>query len=529
MIDKTMLIGLDGATFSILNPLMEQGIMPFLKQLMASGVSGKLLSTVPPNTPAAWTSITTGRGPGNHGIIDYVRFESPDSKYLRFNGSNNVASETIWSIVSRHGLRTTSLNFPLMTPPLPINGFIVPGWIVWRYMKYGCYPAEFYDRLKDLPFFNVKELAMDIEIEEVSLDDYPEEEWEDRIKVYIRREKQWFELLCYMIEKEPCDFTGIIFDGVHRLQHLCWRLIHPDYLPKDLSPIENKAHELCLEYFSQLDSFIAEIVKLAGPETKLFFASAYGYTASVETFYINTWLHQNGYLEWIEGAEEDASSSTSPARYFNTIDLTKTTAFAITSSSNSIYFSVAGRRGEHGISPENYNSFRQELIDKLLAFTDPADGKPVVTKVWTREEAYSGSQIDTAPDLTLELRDHGFISTIRSKTLVEHRTQPIGIHHPEGIFMAMGPGISKNTVMEPFSILDVAPMLLHSLNIPLPEDLEGHIPEGVFTPDFIKEHPIKISSPTITPDAIPAPLKLQQDEEAQQKVLQRLKKLGYIE
>ncbi|MFQ5677390.1 MAG: alkaline phosphatase family protein, partial [bacterium] len=69
---KTLLLGLDGATFALLDSLMDEGTMPFLKELVERGVRANLMSTANPLTPPAWTSMTTGRSPGNHGIFDFL-------------------------------------------------------------------------------------------------------------------------------------------------------------------------------------------------------------------------------------------------------------------------------------------------------------------------------------------------------------------------------------------------------------------------------------------------------------------------
>ena len=78
---KTLLIGLDGATFTVLNPLLADGKMPFLKQVIERGVKASLFSTPNPLTPPAWTSIATGRSPGNHGIFDFVRGNERDGSF----------------------------------------------------------------------------------------------------------------------------------------------------------------------------------------------------------------------------------------------------------------------------------------------------------------------------------------------------------------------------------------------------------------------------------------------------------------
>ena len=222
MTKRTVLIGLDGATFTVLDALMQNGIMPFLKEFVASGVRAELKSIVPPLTPPAWTSLMTGRSPGQHGIFDFFRRESLQSHQIRFPDARDVRQETIWSMVSRQGQRVTVLNFPLTFPTPPINGYLVPGWMTWRTLPIGCYPSELYQRLKTIPGFNRRELAMDITLEEKAIEGCRQDEYEDLISLHIRREQQWFQVLRTLTQEDPCELTAVLFDGVDRLQHLCW-------------------------------------------------------------------------------------------------------------------------------------------------------------------------------------------------------------------------------------------------------------------------------------------------------------------
>src|SRR5690349_16306885 len=105
---QTLLIGVDGATFSVLDPLLEQGHMPFLQSFFATGVRAGLRTIVPPLTPPAWTSLMTGRTPGHHGVFDFFRLESAESRHIRFFNANDVHCDTIWTLASAHGLRITS-------------------------------------------------------------------------------------------------------------------------------------------------------------------------------------------------------------------------------------------------------------------------------------------------------------------------------------------------------------------------------------------------------------------------------------
>src|SRR3990170_1666122 len=83
---RLLIIGLDGATFDVLNPLIAEGRMPRLREAIAAGASGRLRSTVPPITPAAWTTFLTGKNPGSHGVIDFERYDVHTNK-LAFNST----------------------------------------------------------------------------------------------------------------------------------------------------------------------------------------------------------------------------------------------------------------------------------------------------------------------------------------------------------------------------------------------------------------------------------------------------------
>jgi len=76
-VHQTFLLGIDGATFSLLDSLVSDGHMPCFGGLMRRGVRAGLQSTAHPLTPPAWTTLMTGRTPGNHGVFDFIWSEEP--------------------------------------------------------------------------------------------------------------------------------------------------------------------------------------------------------------------------------------------------------------------------------------------------------------------------------------------------------------------------------------------------------------------------------------------------------------------
>ena len=527
MTARTVLIGLDGATFSILDPLMAEGVMPFLRRFTASGVRAELRSVVPPLTPPAWTSLMTGRTPGYHGVFDFFQPESAESRYLRFASSSDVACETIWSMASRHGLSVTALNFPLMFPPHPLNGYVVPGgWMPWKQLRLACYPSDLYDRLKALPGFNARELAMDMAVEEKAIEGCRDEEYEDWIQFHIRREQHWFEIVQYLMREDPSDLTAVLFDGVDKLQHLCWTYLDPSYRDTLSSARQQAIRAVCLDYFRQLDTLLEQIVGLAGPLANVVIASDHGFGATTEVFHVNTWLEQHGYLAWSDGVAPPESGSavlgmSDLARHVYRLDWSRTTAYAATPSSNGIHIVTAGQPDAPGVPRADYERFRSELTTKLRGITDPATGQPIVAGLWTREEAFPGPRGEIGPDLTLALRDGGLVSILPAPSAValQPRAKPSGAHRPEGVFLAAGPALRSGVSVPQLSILDVAPTLLYSLDLGIPDDLEGRLPESILAgttsragsaPAAGADHPIF-------------------DAEAEAAVLARLRALGYVE
>ena len=528
MSPRVLLIGLDGATFSILDPLMDEGVMPSLKSLIASGARSELTSVIPALTPPAWTSLMTGRSPGNHGIFDFLRFEfRSGSRQLRVLDSDDVASPTVWSILAKHGLKSTVLNFPMTFPARGISGNVVPGWVPWRHLRLACYPKTLYSRLTAaLPEFNPRELAMDMALEERALEGCTrEEDYENLIKLHIRRERQWFGVLRHLMHEDPADLTAILFDGVDKLQHFCWRFLDRAIFSASPSDWETRIRGWCLEYFREIDRFIGEIVAMGGEDVSVIIASDHGFGPTVEVFYLNAWLHQHGYLVWADAANVEQKHAETlglgtMARRFYEIDWDKTTAYCPTPSSNGIYITPSAGNGT-GVPAERYETFRRELMEALLR-------EPAVKQIWTREEAFAGSHMASAPDLTLSLRDGGLVSILPSDVLLKSREQAAGAHRSNGVFITAGNGIMQGLATSGLSILDVAPLLLHRMGLPVPMDLEGHVPEGLFQPEYLESHPILFDAPCSGSSVMAAPL-ANVDAQMEAEMMNQLRALGYME
>src|SRR3954465_6954965 len=111
MSEKLLVIGLDGASFNVLDSLIEKGHLKNLARLIDGGARAELETTFPPITAVAWSSFMTGKNPGKHGIFEFVRLDHDSKRELAVNASFRQG-RAIWDLLSDAGKRVIVHNFP---------------------------------------------------------------------------------------------------------------------------------------------------------------------------------------------------------------------------------------------------------------------------------------------------------------------------------------------------------------------------------------------------------------------------------
>lgn len=536
---STLLIGLDGATFTVLDPLLrgtgdEGVVMPFLASLIAEGYSAKLRSTNHPLTPPAWTSVVTGRTPGHHGIFDFVRFEDMGHElFFTLFDARDIRVPTLWEVAGAQGKSVVSLNFPMMAPPMPVNGSLIPGFVSWKHLRRNVWPEGLYDRVKAFPGFDAKELSWDFERESAIGDVMADEElhaWVDR---HLPRDRQWAGIGLRLLAEDRPDLFALMMDGTDKIQHQAWHVLDPALWAGGATEAARAVRRLVLQYFREVDDTLRRL-REAAPEAHMIIVSDHGFTGSEKVVRVNLHLAKLGHLVWREDDGSEAARRRDMSNFAN-LDWTRTRAFCPTPSSNGIVIRKRSEACPAGVPPEEYEAFRDRLIADLLELRDEATGERVIAQALKREDAFPGAAMDQAPDLTLILSDHGFVSVRNREPAVVRRPVPLGTHHPDGIFVMAGPGVARGRGPD-MSIVDTTVIATHSLGLPVPADFEGRIPEGLFEAGWLARHPIKAGpaaaaaalAPAAPPTMIPAKPGAAEDEQREE-ILAQLRLLGYIE
>jgi predicted AlkP superfamily phosphohydrolase/phosphomutase len=540
---KVLVIGLDGATFNVLNPLIEKLELSHLSSLFNEGASGLLQSVFPPVTGPAWTSFMTGKNPGKHGIIDFVDVVSGNRKIVN---SHSIRAENIWSILGGRGVEVGIVNVPVTYPPYKVNGFMISGMPTPEVNVAFSFPPSLGPELKEIlgpytvivPWMRYGKRHMDRFLTDV-----------------IRCTQQRGKYTTYLMEKYNWDFFMVVFNGTDVIAHALWDVIDDLCINSSDSP-RNKCEQLVSAYFQELDKVIGEICDLTDNNTTIFVVSDHGFGPMDKKMHINNWLSQIGLLsfdatkvrkkELLLHLEKFLSpvhayyrrlfpkSKSRPLLYrdqfYDCINWKNTKAFSASFTQQGIYINLKGREPYGIVNPgKEYEEIRELLIAELRKLSDPETGKPMVNKVYKKEEVYDGPFLKYAPDIMFILQGGRYqADDIISKKVFEACSwRMTGTHRMEGIVAVKGKGVKKRWQIKGANIIDLAPTILYSLGVPVPDDMEGNILTDIYTRDFIAAHPIEYTKTPFS-EVVRGADKVYSTEE-EDLISQKLKDLGYLD
>jgi len=519
MINKVLIIGLDGATFDLIKPFIKKGELPTFECLMKKGSYGNLQSVIPPLTPPAWTSLITGKNPGKHNIFDFFKLNSSNYDKVVVTSYDRKA-KPLWEILNKYNIRTGILNLPFTYPPEKINGFIVCGSDIVSLKSDFTYPKE----LKKELLNKIKNYRIGINWNYIDNEDY-----ENFIKDLNIVTEKLEETAFYLIKKYKPNFFMVVFDDLDRLQHFFWRHMDSKHIMHD-KKISEKYQDSILNYYKKLDLIIRKLLEFTTKDTIVLIVSDHGFGPLYKEVYINYYLKnlnllklkkekklQKSFLNKLGITKENLIhllklfnldwmikktpyklkifldyNINSSISSNSTIDWSKTKAYFFSISGQSIVINLKGRQ-INGIvnSGKEYNTIRNLIIKELKKLTDESNGKKIVKNVFKREEIYNGPHIKNSPDLIIQMEEgytakEGFSEEpiLLSKQGSAYKSAD---HRINGIFIIKGPNIIKSKEINNANILDITPTLLYLLSIPISEDIDGKILENIILNYNIKK------------------------------------------
>ena len=124
---RVTVVGVDGAAWRVIDPMLADGELPNLGGLIARGARARMRSKAPLWSPPVWTTIATGVPREVHGIENF--YAGPERGRKR-GGERLVTSidrrtPALWNLASEAGLRSAVLGWWATYPAEPIDGVVV--------------------------------------------------------------------------------------------------------------------------------------------------------------------------------------------------------------------------------------------------------------------------------------------------------------------------------------------------------------------------------------------------------------------
>ncbi len=513
---KFIIIGLDGGTFKIIDPLISEGKLPNLKRLIEKGTKATLISTIPPLTAPAWVTLMTGVNPGKHGLFDFRKLEkiTYDTPYnpqpketCVLMHSHYYAGKTIWDILGKAGLKISTIMMPMTYPAWEVNGYMLSGYPSPDFKKPSGYPLDWVTKigpLFDMPFILINN--EDILIKECR-------------KLVNKVE----DILIKQLKEGECDVYSIVFSSTDFLQHYLWK-----YQSEQDSKYKNAIRDIYIE----IDKVVGRILELVDcTQCSIAVLSDHGFMAAPKKFFhVNAWLSQEGYLL----AKDKSPLSKLLSLLLNPFKSQKiglrlrvflkqiftllpcnfrkgisgdyyatnrfiwpqTKAFRYrVGTAEGIAINLRDRQPAGIVGKAEYEQVREQIIKKLKELRDKDTGAPVVSEVYKREEVYKGRFIDLVPDIIFMFNPEykGGVgvdkSTIIESVSDESSKSINGVHDMDGILVLNGPKFKENKRIQPVNMVDILPILLHDLDIPIPSYTDGIVVKEAFKDELSAASP----------------------------------------
>lgn len=508
MSGRLVILGLDGLTFDILKPMIDEGHLPTFSKLLKKGVSGDLISIVPPSSAAAWTTFMTGKRQGKHGIFDFLRFDQ--SKYIdrgTILDSTKIDSETFFHILSNNGNKVCGVNIPLTFPPLEVDGAFISGSPKPEDPEKVIYPKA----------LKKNKVLLENEIKGIVPYSLLKTK-EEYIQEIIETDDKMMKIIDFFLDETKYDLYCFVLTTTDAIFHNFWGYqdeTHPQY--KD-----EKYRGTILNYMRTLDKKLERIISKITKHDVLFVLSDHGFAkTSDKKFFFNTWLKRRSYLElkkdrfkslsyWMNIFNVKKSSfekmlskvrllnfvagKLSPEQLkkfekmmppFSFIDWSKTKAYYTKIHAHIPFEGIninSSRKPEGSVSAKEYDSLCKKLISELLQIKDTETNERIVEWTKTSKELFGGKHYSNMPDIILKMKK-GYTGDIDiTNKLTDRFIIPIsGDHHPKGIFIACGKNIKEGKMIEKASLIDIAPTILNLFGFSVPKDMDGSPLSNIFT------------------------------------------------
>ena len=432
---RVVVISIDGVPYSFLQARIAAGTLPNFKKLLERGSLHRMNSVQPCVSSVAWASYMTGKNPGKHNVFGFIE-KKPGTLETFVPTSVNLASPTIWEIMSRAGKKVCVINVPGTFPPRPVNGMMV-GCFLGTRLENIAYPKKVGAELKALGYKIDARAALARENLERFITECNQ--------VLAKRAK----VLLHYLAQTPWDFFQCHIMETDRLNHFLWEQVEKN---------EPRYLRVFAEFYQRVDAVIGEVVRQINSETELIILSDHGFCAVKKEIYLNRYLAEAGLLKFNTSSPRSLRDLHADSLAYSLIP-------------GRVFINLEGREPHGTVPPARYEWARDKISTVLLSLKD-TDGAPIIREVVKRENIFHGTHLAAAADLLAIPHDGYDLKGDVTKTCLGEKTALAGMHtFDDALFYIRRPQVKVG--QNKFWIGDVAPTILQLMHLPIPADMDG--------------------------------------------------------
>ncbi len=363
---RLFIFGIDGTPYRLMKEYSDKGIMPNFKKLREQySIFCKMKSSIPDISSVSWSTIISGKNPGEHGVYGFIDL-IPETYDLTFPNFATMKEKAYWQRDDKK--KHVIINIPSTYPAKPMNGYHVSGFVSLDLDK-ATFPGKFLGELKTANYRIDVDSGLGHTDKGLFIKDLFETlDIRTKIGLQVWAEIDW-------------DTFFFVVTGSDRIGHFLFKAFEDE---------NHKYHEQFKEYFRKIDESLGKFLEKLNPEDSIILLSDHGMEKIKKQVYVNVYLQQEGFLQ-LEGEKT-----------YNNIKA-ESKAFAL--NPGRIYVHVEGKYPKGTVKEEE----KEEVIKELIKAFDKLEfeGEKVINKIYRKEKIYNGREIDKAPDLVL-MSNSGF-------------------------------------------------------------------------------------------------------------------------
>ncbi len=553
---RVLVIGLDGATWNLLDPLLANHKLPNLARIIANGTRANLRSCIQPSSEQAWSAFATGKQNGKFGLFGFYQRAS-NSYALEYINASHRRAPTLWRLLSDRGKRCIVVNVPLTWPVEPVDGALISGLMTPGLNSQFTFPRQLREELRR----ELGEYIIDVDIERGESDIGSLGQLVSRVR---RMSELQTHATRWLMQKIPdWEFAMLVYRTPDILCHKFWRYQDPTHPLYRASEAERWGGVIA-DAFEYLDALTGELLEVVADErTTVVILSDHGFGPLTHAVYLNKYLAQSGLLAYREQSRPALRSalragvrqlnnplvnalkqrafermpqlkgSMHYSMAYGNIDWSRTRAYAVGTMGN-VYLNVRGREPDGVVEPGEYEATRAQVIATMQALADPETHRPIFDAVYRREEIYDGPALGLAPDVVGLIDGPYHVAAVDWRSDAQGReiieklggellfvSDTSGQHRMDGILAASGAGILPGApVTQQPNLIDLAPTILQLLSEPIPEDMDGRVLSEMLAETRAAEFAAAPTFENAAPDGY--------SEEEAKAIEERLAGLGYL-